>query len=279
MNTSWCVRGMCPNSTPARRMCTTTEYDDFFVYMEGRLILRAFVNLLIYRIRQQVMNTGTITAAWMRTWGLKEKGPNPPFRDVIAENLAYLRRFAMDSAYVDIQGTMESKRAYKRRLYSTLYHISRGATGAQEMRIIRIWPKTDWTTVSKNIHRTPVSGGMKAAWYKVINDILPTNDRLNKIRMSPTDKCRICGMQGTVQHHLIECEGLQIWQWIAQKLAHILRTTPNRIPSDWLLRPQCALWPPPRRQAVVYFRTRPNREPTQYDFIDFMQANIDCTNP
>lgn len=148
---------------------------------------------------------------------------------------------------MDIQGSMESKRAYKRRLYNTLYHISRGATRIQEMSIIRIWPTTDWTTVWKNIHSTPVSGGMKDAWYKVINDILPTNDRLHKIRMSPTDKFRICGMQDTVQHRLMECgKGLEIWQWTAQKLAHILRTTLNQVPSDWLLRPHCALWPPSR---------------------------------
>jgi len=128
---------------------------------------------------------------------------------------------------------------------------------------------------------TPVSGGMKAAWFKVVNDILPKNDRLHKIKMSPTDKCRICGMQDKVQHRLMECgEGPELWQWTAQKLTHILRTTLNRIPSDWLLHPQCALWPPPRRRAVkwimvviVYFRSRPNREPAQYDFIDFMQVN------
>ena len=46
--------------------------------------------LLIYRMQQQVMNTGTITAAWMRIWGLKEQGSNPPFRDVIPENLEYV---------------------------------------------------------------------------------------------------------------------------------------------------------------------------------------------
>jgi len=59
------------------------------------------------------MMQGTITSAWMRTWGLNVKGANPPFRDVIPENLEYLRR------YVDEQGPMESKRAYKRRVYNT----------------------------------------------------------------------------------------------------------------------------------------------------------------
>jgi len=168
--------------------------------------------LLLYRMRQQVMKQLTITSAWMRTWGLNVKEANPPFRDVIPENLEYLRCFAMDSAYVDEQGPMESKRAYKRRVYNTLYHFSRGETGIQDMRITKIWTTTDWNMVWKNIHCTPVSGGSKAVWYKVIHDILLTNVRLHKIRISPTDKGNNCGMHDTIQHRLIECgEGPQTW--------------------------------------------------------------------
>ena len=55
---------------------------------------------LLYRMRQQVMKQGTVTSAWLRTWGLNVKGANPPFRDIIPENLEYLRRFAMVSVYV-----------------------------------------------------------------------------------------------------------------------------------------------------------------------------------
>ena len=39
------------------------------------------------------------------------KGVNPPLRDVIPANFEYLRRFAMDSAYMDEQGLMDTKRA------------------------------------------------------------------------------------------------------------------------------------------------------------------------
>jgi len=117
--------------------------------------------LLLYRMRQQVLKQGTITSAWMWTWSLNVKGANPPFRDAIPENLEYLRRFAMDSAYVDEQGIMEFKRAYKRRTYNTLYHISRSETSIQDMHITKIWPNTHWNTVWKNIHCTPVPGGTK----------------------------------------------------------------------------------------------------------------------
>ena len=69
------------------------------------------------------------------------------------------------------------------------------------MRITKIWPNPDWYTVWKNIHCTPVPGGTKAVWYKVIHDILPTNVRLHKIRISPTDKCNNCGMHDTIAPH------------------------------------------------------------------------------
>jgi hypothetical protein len=98
----------------------------------------------------------------MRTWGLNVNGANPPFRDVNPENWEDLLRFAMDSACIDEEGPMESKRAYKRRAYTTLYHISRGETGIQDTRITKLWPNTDWYTVWKNIHFTPVPGGTKA---------------------------------------------------------------------------------------------------------------------
>ena len=133
----------------------------------------------------------------------------------------------------------------------------------------------------KNIHCTPVPGGTEAVWYKVIHDILPTNVRLHKKRISPTGKCNNYGMHDTIQHCLIECgEGPQIWQWTTQKLALILRTIPTQIPSEWLLRRQCALWPPMRRRAVMWilanvvlFRTRPKQELTLRDLVSFMQAN------
>ena len=159
--------------------------------------------------------------------------------------------------------------------------MNRDETGIHDMRITKIWQNTGWNIVWKNLHYTPIPGGTKAAWYKVINDILPTNERLHKIQMSPTDTRSICGMHDTPQHRLTECgEGPKIWQWTTQKLASILRTIPTLIPSDWLQRPQCALRPPTRRRAVMWilanvvlFRTRPNRELTLRDFIEFMQAN------
>jgi len=135
--------------------------------------------------------------------------------------------------------------------------------------------------VWKNLGEAPVPGATKAAWYKVIHDILLTNVRLFRIRMVPTDTCRTCDRTDTLSYRLIECEeGEQIWTWTRERLAWILRTIPERIPSDWLLRPHFTLWPPRRRSAVllvldnlVIFRTQQQRELTLQDFIDFMKQS------
>jgi hypothetical protein len=200
-----------------------------------------------------MMKGRTITRAWLQTWDLSAKGTNPPFFDVIPEGLGYLRCFAMDSTYIEEQGSVESKGAYKRRVYYTLYIMNRRETGMKEMRIVKLWPTTDWAAVWGNLHSMPVTDAMKTAWYKAINGILPTNDRLYRIRISTTDKCHNCGMQDTVIHRFIECgEGPKIWKWTQQKIALIRRTIPNRIASDWFLRPQCTLWPHTRQRAVMW---------------------------
>jgi hypothetical protein len=123
--------------------------------------------------------------------------------------------------------------------------------------------------------------GKKAAWYKVINDILPTNERLHRICISSTDRCRHCDKQDTLQHRLTECgEGELIWTLTRQQLALILQTTPGRIPSEWLMRPHFTIWPPTRRRAVqwilanvVFFRTQMQRELTLHDLLDFLKRS------
>jgi len=71
------------------------------------------------------------------------------------------------------EGSRESQSTYKRRLYNTMHYICRAATEHKEMRIINLWPQTAWPTVWKNLGEAPVPGATKAAWYKVVHDILP----------------------------------------------------------------------------------------------------------
>jgi hypothetical protein len=48
----------------------------------------------------------------------------------------------------------------------------------------------------------------KSTWYIVIHDTAPTNERLHKIRLSDSDRCRNCDSQDTLVHRLKECGNL-----------------------------------------------------------------------
>jgi hypothetical protein len=99
--------------------------------------------------------------------------------------MEHLRRFAVNSDYVAERGPTDSMKVYKRRVYDALHHISRMEMCTRDIRIAMIWPNTAWPTVWKNLAETPVTGETKVAWYKVINDILPKNERLYRIRIAP----------------------------------------------------------------------------------------------
>jgi len=61
------------------------------------------------------------------------------------------------------------------------------------MRITKIWTKTDWKSVWKNIKATPVRKSDLVTWYKVIHDIIPTGTQLNRINITKNDTCTECG--------------------------------------------------------------------------------------
>jgi hypothetical protein len=47
---------------------------------------------------------------------------------------------------------------------------------------------------------------MKSVWFTVINDIIPTNERLAKIHLIDTTICKYCGKPDTLQHRITECK-------------------------------------------------------------------------
>jgi hypothetical protein len=228
-------------------------------------------------MRTQGQRPGTLSAAWMRKWNLKVQSTNPPFVGRIPGALDYLRRLEIDSAYMTLQGHMESQRAYKRRLCTTIHNMMIEATGNQQMSIARLWPQANWKVAWKNPHDTPVTASSRTTWFKVIHDMIPTNDRLHRIRLTPTDICRNCDKKDTLEYCIIYCgEAKEMWLWTKQRLAQMLRKVPGRIPDGWLICPQLTLWPPQLNHTVLWllanfitFRAQKQLDLTLQDFIDF----------
>jgi len=146
------------------------------------------------------------------------------------------------------------------------------------MRITRLWPHADWVKIWKNLQAAPVSGLDTATWYKLIHDVIPTNVKLHRIKMSPTDTYKDCGSKDTLGHCLTECgEGITTWGRTKGIIARILCTSAANIPDEWLVRTQFRLWPSQRYRAVLarYMTFRMNHpcHMTQQDLMDFMRRS------
>jgi hypothetical protein len=208
--------------------------------------------LFMYRLQMQNQRVGSITAGWLRFWNISSGFGNPPHPNFVPATMDYLRTYITDTAYVPVQTSSESPKAYKARIYTTLRALSIAMTPQMDIRIEKLWPHEDWKLIWKNLVETPTSEADIAVWYKVINDIIPTNVRLHRIKMASTDTCKECGEVDTLLHRLTECgEGKTIWDWTQKIIARMLSTSPSNIPRDWLLRPKFCLWPPQRQRAVT----------------------------
>jgi hypothetical protein len=150
-----------------------------------------------------------------------------------------------------------------------------------EMRITKISPDHDWATIWSNVHIAPVSATTKGEWYRIIHDLIPTNERLHKIRLSQRDRCNLCNEQDTLRHRVTECgEEKRKCDWTSNKMAMILRMDPRYIPQEWIMIPQFRLWPPQKHRAIVWFiahialyRGQQRRELTHNDFMDFLMRH------
>ena len=112
-------------------------------------------------------------------------------------------------------------------MYNTIHEMSMAENSPQELRVTQLRPSVELALVWKNLHMTWVSEEAKSVWYIVIHDLVPTNERLNKIRRSDSVLCGQCERQDTLVYRLAECgEGMSIWEWTRKRLAWILRTDP-----------------------------------------------------
>jgi len=87
--------------------------------------------------------------------------------------------------------------------------------------------------------------------------------------------------QQRYSHAPYECgEGQSMWEWIRKVIPTMLRTTPAKIPNEWLLRPQFYLRPPQRQRAVLWVLSRfvtcrinHQRGLKLHDLIDFLRRS------
>jgi hypothetical protein len=136
--------------------------------------------------------------------------------------MEYIRILETETAYIEHQQRDESTQSYKKRTYHTLTILLRDPLEPNEMRITKMWPTQNWDTIWRNLHETPIPEAEKGEWYRTINDIIPTNERLNKINLTPNDKCTQCNRIDTITHRITVCgEVSKSWEWTKHKIASL----------------------------------------------------------
>jgi len=145
------------------------------------------------------------------------------------------------------------------------------------------WPHIKRTRVWENLNAAPVLKSTRIVWFRVIHDLIPTNERLQRIRMVQTDICRKCSMKDTLEHRITACgDGRDIWKHSKSLITEMMRTTPSKIPDDWLLQPQFQTRPSTRHRAILWtlaqvtlFRTQQTRTLTFQDFMDSAEVKME----
>jgi hypothetical protein len=150
------------------------------------------------------------------------------------------------------------------------------------MRIEWMEPRQDWDTIWSNMWMAPIPSQVRALWYKIVHDIIPTNTCLHAIGISPIDICRICAARDTLTHRLVECgQAPEQWDWMAGRIARLLYMDKKWMQATWILRKFFSLWPAKRHWAVLWvvahyavFRTRTTGDLTNADYISYLQEAL-----
>jgi hypothetical protein len=155
-------------------------------------------------------------------------------------------------SYTDTYKLCEQPRTLRRRAYWTLRGMAEAGNPPYVMRKMQLLPSADWKRIWTNLHECWTTKAVKINWYVVLPDILPTNERVHKIRLVDSSLCGHCGEPDTVQHSATACgEGASICFWTKRRIARILRIDPAHVSPDWTTRPQFRLRPPQRHQTVL----------------------------
>jgi hypothetical protein len=103
-------------------------------------------------------------------------------------------------------------------------------------------PTVEWDWLWIILHTIWASDYIKVMWFLVIHDLQPINERLHRINLAETSRCKMCGVEDTRLHRLIECQrGRAVWDETRMKLALILHMSLAHLEADRVLKPQFSI--------------------------------------
>lgn len=89
-------------------------------------------------------------------------------------------------------------------------------------------PNMHWNNIWRAFKYPNIPTDWKTMTYKVINDIIPTEEKKFRHNITTSPLCKICGQIDTLSHRLTKCSP-DIWKWMEDK---INRVTHSHNPND-----------------------------------------------
>jgi hypothetical protein len=94
-----------------------------------------------------------------------------------------MQQYDSDMPYLNPPNQSEWKIVYRQRIYGAQPSMGAAGSTPKEMRIVKRYTTVEWDRVWINLHTTWASDNIKAMWFLVIDDLLPTNKRLHRINL------------------------------------------------------------------------------------------------
>lgn len=201
--------------------------------------------LLISRINKTVNKQApSLIKLLMSHWKPSSMMP-PIYEPTIPITHRYIRLYYCEFSYIRQANTICPPYT-NTKIYNFL------TTDGRENRIIRKYPQTKWNIIWRNVHNHILPSRIKSTWYLIVNDKIPTNEKLNNIHLSPTNACAVCGHVDTLLHRFTCGTAEQIVKHMRRRLAIIDRTTPQNIDIIELLRPEKLRYPRRKHNAAIW---------------------------
>jgi hypothetical protein len=103
---------------------------------------------------------------------------NPPNIKAVPRDLQYIRIFLQEWSYTAVPGDPRDRRVSSI-IYRTLIHHGKIRSQQKQMKIIQKQPQARWGQTWRKIASPFLPATARSEWYRVVHDIVPTNDRMH----------------------------------------------------------------------------------------------------
>lgn len=202
--------------------------------------------LFLGRGRKIQMQQRSFSSAWLQHWSTVADLRNPPDLRIVPPSLKYLRTYLQEWCYLT-EAQLVPEGQLTRRIYADIFRLS----PTPLMRLLQLVPpNTDFRQLWRNISAPHLPAKVRSTWYMVVHDIVPTKERLYRIRMSASDSCSYCGQGDSILHRLTSCPRVRPVYIQAQAFLQRIHFPINR--QEQFIRPDYLTTPRTRQNSALW---------------------------